>query len=214
MGLFCFREKTVPQTPDRVTVFVDYQNVYATARSLFHAAADRPQDGHIWPMALGNLIVERRPRPSVLNEVRIYRGLPDSTRQPTLYAVNDRQTAVWTGDSRVVVFRRALRYPADWPQSKPMEKGIDVALAVDLVRLAHQGAYDVAVVFSRDTDLMPALEAVVEMRTERVHLEVATWKGAGRLRFSNTNLPWCHILDHDDYLAVQDSTDYLRPKQR
>ncbi len=119
----------MPSTPDRVTIFVDYQNVYATARTLFHAAAGRPQDGHIWPIALGNLIVARRPRPSVLHEMRIYRGLPDSTRQPTLYAVNDRQTAVWTGDSRVVVFRRPLRYPSDWPQSKPMEKGIDVALA-------------------------------------------------------------------------------------
>lgn len=95
-----------------------------------------------------------------------------------------------------------------------MEKGIDVALAVDLVRLAYQGAYDVAVVFSRDTDLIPALEAVAEMRTHRIHLEVATWKGAGRLRFSNTNLPWCHMLDHDDYLAVQDTTDYLPPRHR
>jgi hypothetical protein len=61
---------------------------------------------------------------------------------------------------------------------------------------------------------MPALEAVVQMHTQRVHVEVATWKGAGRLRFSNTNLPWCHTLDHDDYQAVQDTTDYLRPKQK
>ena len=108
-----------------------------------------------------------------------------------------------------MTFRRPLRYPPDWPTSKPQEKGIDVALAVDLVRLAAQGAYDVAVVFSRDTDLMPALEAVRDMRATRVHLEVATWKGANRLRFSNTNLPWCHLLDETDYRQVQDATDYL-----
>jgi uncharacterized LabA/DUF88 family protein len=194
---------------DRVTVFVDYQNVYATARALFHHETDPPQDGHIWPVALGELIVARRTRQSILHELRVYRGLPDSTKQPSLYAVNDRQNAAWSGDSRVVTFRRPLRYLPDWPQSKPLEKGIDVALAVDLVRLASQAADDVAVVFSRGTDLRPALEAVRDIRTTRVHLEVASWKGSGRLRFSNTNLPWCHVLDRDDYLHVRDPTDYL-----
>lgn len=198
---------------DRVIVFVDYQNLYATARTIFGHHSDPPQQGHVWPLALGELIAARRSRPSVLREVRVYRGLPDSEKQPTLHAVNSRQTLVWTGDRRVTVFNRPLRYPSDWPVGKPMEKGIDVALAVDLVRLAHQGAYDTAVVFSRDTDLMPALEAVNEMRIPKVHIEVATWKGAGRLRFSSTNLPWCHMLDQDDYQAVQDTTDYLRPKQ-
>ena len=57
---------------------------------------------------------------------------------------------------------------------------------------------------------MPALEAVHSISTVRVHLEVATWKGAGRLRFSNTNLPWCHILDREDYRTIRDETDYLR----
>ena len=88
---------------DRVTLFIDYQNVYATARAQFHADSDPPQDGHVWPVALGELIVGRRPRPSVLHEVRIYRGLPDPERQLTLAAVNDRQAVAWEGDRRAVI---------------------------------------------------------------------------------------------------------------
>lgn len=198
-------------TPERVSLSLGYQNVYGTARSVFHANDDPPQLGHIWPVSLGELIAARRRRPSVLHEVRVYRGVPDPERQPKLFTVNERQAIAWSGDQRVQIFRRSLRYNRDWPASPPQEKGIDVALAVDLVRIAAQAAYDVAVVFSRDTDLMPALEAVREMRaTTGAHIEVATWDGAGRLRFPNTNLPWCHILTADDYHAVHDTTDYLR----
>jgi hypothetical protein len=37
---------------DRVTLFIDYLNVYATARAHFHHESDPPQHGHIWPVAL------------------------------------------------------------------------------------------------------------------------------------------------------------------
>ncbi len=40
------------------------------------------------------------------------------------------------------------------------EKGIDVRLALDVVRLGREGAYDVAVVFSQDQDLSEAADEV------------------------------------------------------
>jgi uncharacterized LabA/DUF88 family protein len=60
-------------------------------------------------------------------------------------------------DLRVTVVRRQLRYPKSWPVEPAQEKGIDVALAVDFVRLACENAYDVDILFSRDADLVPAL---------------------------------------------------------
>jgi uncharacterized LabA/DUF88 family protein len=33
------------------------------------------------------------------------------------------------------------------------EKGIDVRIAIDVIRLAHRNAYDVALLFSQDQDL-------------------------------------------------------------
>ncbi|WP_232793924.1 MULTISPECIES: NYN domain-containing protein [Pseudofrankia] len=107
--------------------------------------------------------------------------------------------------SRVAVVRRQLRYPKAWPAEPAQEKGIDVALAVDLVRLACEGAYDVGVLFSRDTDLVPALETVKDLGR---HVEGASWKGTSRLRFPDSQLPWCHYLDADDYAGCRDHTDY------
>ena len=38
------------------------------------------------------------------------------------------------------------------------EKGVDTAIATDMIRLAWEGAYDVAVLASSDADLIPAVE--------------------------------------------------------
>ena len=40
------------------------------------------------------------------------------------------------------------------------EKGIDVRLALDITRLAHKNAYDVALVFSQDQELSKAADDV------------------------------------------------------
>ena len=64
--------------------------------------------------------------------------------------------------------------------------------------------------FSTDTDLVPALEAALEIKTVGVHIEVAAWKGRGSNRRLSVghNFPWCHQLTEADYLAVRDTRDY------
>ncbi len=62
---------------------------------------------------------------------------------------------------------RDLRYPPDWPRRPAQEKGIDVALAVDFVTMVARGECDVAILFSSDTDLLPALEAVIALAALR-----------------------------------------------
>lgn len=103
-----------------------------------------------------------------------------------------------------------LRYPHDWPQSPPLEKGVDVALATDLVSLALRGECDVAVIASADSDLLPAIEEV-QIRTN-VTVEVAAWQGGGRRRRQRLSVRgsnvWCHWLTRDDYDRVRDDTDY------
>jgi NYN domain len=58
----------------------------------------------------------------------------------------------------VTVVQRPLRYPKAWPAEKAQEKGVDVALAVDFVVMAVTRVYDVGILVSTDTDLVPALE--------------------------------------------------------
>ncbi len=85
------------------------------------------------------------------------------------------------------MIRRQLNY-RNWPEQAPQEKGIDVQIAVDLIHAAFTQTYDALVLFSSDTDLLPALETVVRLKIG--HVEVACWSGCKPLRFSSSNLPW------------------------
>lgn len=123
-----------------------------------------------------------------------------------------RQIAFWSRSARVQVVARPLRYPHGWPAKKPEEKGIDVSIAVDFVLMAARGDYDVGILMSADTDLKPALEAVVDLGAARV--EVAAWSSqyghSRRLAISGRSL-WCHWLDESEYRQVEDTRDYALP---
>ncbi len=106
----------------------------------------------------------------------------------------------------MTVVRRNLQYPPQWPGAPASEKGIDVALAVDLVKYAMKGDIDAAVVFTSDKDILPAIELVYNETP--CHVELACWSAGRRLRINGTQTPWCHFLDEADFLHVQDPTDY------
>ena len=114
----------------------------------------------------------------------------------------------------MTVVQRPLRYPKAWPAEKAQEKGVDVALAVDFVVMAVTRSYEVGILVSTDTDLVPALEAVVRLGGNRgPRAEVAAWtssRSAPRLRIAGANL-WCHYLRVDDSLGMLDPTDYTTP---
>jgi len=56
------------------------------------------------------------------------------------------------------------------------EKGVDAAIVTDLLTLAWEDAFDVAVVLSSDADLIPAVERVQEKGLKVIN---ATWAGHG-----------------------------------
>lgn len=143
-----------------------------------------------------------------LQEVRFYTGLPDAQRDP-------RRHAFWTsklsamGRQGIVTFQRALRYDAE-PPHQAHEKGINVRLALDVVRLARQGAYDVAIIFSQDQDLSEAVLEVYDIaREQRRYITVASaFPPNGKRGINRTR----HLLlDRDLYDSCIDPHDY-RPK--
>jgi len=194
----------------RVAVFVDYQNVYCRARSCLGLEGASHPEGQVHPVRLAQRIVDKRPD-RLLAGVRVYRGLPDSTKDPKAYGASRRQMQAWEMDPRTSVFARTLRYPGAWPAEKAQEKGVDVALAVDFVLMAVKAEYDVGVLVSNDTDLLPALEGALALEGTPVEVEVASWQpdtGFGhRLRIPGEKL-WCNWLDRSDYEAVVDRRDY------
>jgi hypothetical protein len=193
---------------ERVVVFLDWQNVYRRGRDAFGLSDGVHTAGQVHPMALGQRLAAQKAGRE-LAEVRVYRGIPTNKEDP-----NRRQTAAWmkAGAGRVVVHLRPLKYLA----GQPREKGIDVHLAVDYVAMAVRGEYDVGIMFSSDSDLEPALDAVAALPVTQdgrqlVH-EVAAWRGdfhpPKRIGAGGATPAWCHWLNRADYDAVADATDY------
>ncbi len=194
---------------DRVVVFVDYQNAYMGAREVLGSLGAANAFGQFWPAPLGDLI-SSRPRPTgprIFEEIRVYRGVPTPPQSATGHNAASLQHEGWERDPRVAVIARPLKGGFGVPLR---EKGVDVSLAVDLVRGAFRGDFDVAVLFSTDTDFEPAIEAVVETG---IAIEVAAWwnpeRANNRVLASRQRI-WCHRLMREDYESVRDRTRYAR----
>ena len=199
-------------TPLQLALFIDAQNAYRRARDRFFPNPQSSIEGQFDPVKLGQLIASRGGpggMPCSLSDVRIYSGRPDPNRNKRTHAAHMRQSNRWTADGAIVI-TRGLRYPPAWTRQPPQEKGIDVALAIDFVRLAIAGAYNVGVMMSTDTDLLPALEFVHGHNPGVIHAAVAAWgipTDSQRLRLPSASV-WCHWLDQADYNAVADRTRY------
>lgn len=196
----------------KLVVFVDSQNSYRGARRSFFNNAGPSINGQFNPATLGKLL-ESRGGPNgskcALAEVRTYTGRPDPRKDPKTYAAHIKQCTKWENDG-VTVIHRELRYPTGWPTHHAQEKGIDTALAIDFVTMAVDGAYDIGVIMSTDTDLLPAIEFVRTRFAGERHLAVAAWRSPQsnrRLSIPGSNI-WCHWLHRADYDTIADPTDY------
>lgn len=206
-------------TVEHVFVFLDWQNVYMRARESFHAPGDPYQCGQVDPLDLALDLTSRGAEGTTrqLSQVRIYRGVPDQKYDAKGYAAARRQIASWERDSRVKVFPRTLRYPDGWIPGaaiKPREKGVDVALALDVVTCGLDAHYDTGIVMSADQDLVPALEYMERRRISRgkPRTEVASWTGENGRRPNRISIgggkPYCHWLDQQVYWGLMDTRDY------
>jgi NYN domain len=172
----------------KVAVFIDWQNVYKTAREAFGLESMPGEHGNFSPYRLGLLLAAANGRKenSELVSVEIYRGLPSQKYDRLGYAANRRQAAAWKAEAPGVVIPklRPLRYPFNYPAEPPVEKGVDVELAVGAIEATLRKRCEVAIIFSHDTDLLPVPEAIARLAgTERV--ETASWLSSsfqGRLR--------------------------------
>ena len=157
-----------PQEP-RAVAFVDGQD-------LFHAA--RESFGYPYPnydvVCLARTVCMRQGWR--LGEVHFYTGVPSAQDNPYWHSFWRRKMQVMQ-EAGVRVHARPLRYrQARGPggdgarggrRTLPGQgKGIDIRIALDIVRLAHERAYDVALVFSQD-------QALTEVATELRHIAAA-----------------------------------------
>jgi hypothetical protein len=89
------------------------------------------------------------------------------------------------------------------------EKGIDIRLALDVIRLTREAAFDVAVIFSKDQDLAEAaVEVFTIARQQSRHVEIQSAYPEGshnRIGIRNTRRI---VIDGATYAACLDPRNY------
>jgi uncharacterized LabA/DUF88 family protein len=104
----------------------------------------------------------------VLVDVRYYTGIHDPNIRPKPHALMSRRLAAYAADG-VNVWSLPLKYDRD---GNAREKGVDVRLALDVVKFARDSLYDVAVIVSEDSDLDEAAQEVYALRSHTRWLAV------------------------------------------
>ncbi len=81
---------------------------------------------------------------------------PDKEKSEKLYSGQQKLIAKLQIHKIAVVLGNLIQHP----DKTFHEKGVDVRLAVEMIRLAREDQYDLAYLLSSDTDLVPAVEEV------------------------------------------------------
>ena len=199
----------------RAIAFVDGQNLYFGAREAF---------GYTYPnydvKALASAVC--RQKAWQLDQTRFYTGIPhlqDNARWHQFWMAKMRAMS-W---QRVHVYSRPLRYrnqsvqiPGGAVQTVLVgeEKGIDVRIALDVIRLAYEAGCEVLLLFSQDQDLSEVADEVRRVaRLQQRWLKIACAfpsSPTSRNTRGINGTDWIKI-DRATYDACLDTRDY-RPK--
>ncbi len=203
----------------KIAVYIDWQNVYNGARRAFGLTDASSEEGQVSPYRIGQLLAAGNGRGAdgALVRVEIHRGLPSASKDPVGYSANRRQSAAWMRENVEVVIPRLrpLRYPLDYPNDPPKEKGIDVQLALAAVEHVTSAPplCDIAIVFSHDTDLIPVVQTITRLRSVAC-IETASW--VSETYPSRLRVPGAHVFHHGltrgIYDAVRDPVNYAHRK--
>lgn len=200
----------------RAVAFVDGQNLFYAAKKAF---------GYRFPNYNPKALAERisASRGWTLSQTFFYTGIPDPIDNPFWNHFWTAKLAVM-GTRGIQTFSRSLRYrnqtvhlPGGGTTTILVgeEKGVDVRLALDVVRMARENQFDVALIFSQDQDLSEAADEV-----KAISVQQGRWiKVACAFPLSPTSenrrgingTEWITI-DRATYDACLDPNDY-RPKK-
>lgn len=196
----------------RAVAFIDGQNLFHAAREAFGYTYPN-YDVKVLSQALCDL------HGWELSAVNFYTGVPDETD-------NKRWHRFWThklaamGRQGVHVYSRPLRYRnrrvhlpdgSEFTFLAGEEKGIDIRLAIDVIRRAHRQEFEVALIFSQDQDLSEVAKELRQIaREQRRWIKVASAfprspTSTNRRGIDQTD--WIHI-DRATYDACLDRRDY------
>lgn len=192
----------------RVAAFFDCQNLFKSTEELWGYSYP-----NFDPIELAKLVTNNHRNDGwVLTGIHLYTGIHDIAIKPEWHRFWLRKLSAHKAkDPRVTVFTAPLRYT----QSVGREKGIDVRIALDMVRMARLGQYDVALLFSQDNDFGEVADEIRALAREKQRwikiasaypFEATCRAGKGKPRGVNKT-DWERI-SKAEYDRCIDPTDY------
>ena len=191
----------------RVVAFFDGQNLYRCVMAAF---------GYTYPnydpTKLSQLICAKHNWQ--LESVRFYTGIPKPQDMPfwNNFWVNKLANL---GRQKVIVYKRYLKKRETKTPSGVVtyfvEKGIDVRLSIDIIRMALKGEYDIALIFSQDQDLSEAADEIRNISKERgISIKIASafpHNPDPSYRRGINKTDW-HTISKIEYDSCRDPVDY------
>lgn len=159
----------------KVIVFIDGNNFYFKLKDL---SANLSGDFSLLNFDYKNFC-EFLIKPNKFEGVRYYIGAlkrqPGNEKSELMYANQQKLFGKLQQQQVRVVVGHLIRHP----DKTFHEKGVDVRLAVEMIRLARQDKLDIAYLISSDTDLVPAVEEVQSFGKKVIYVGAAKGQSFG-----------------------------------
>jgi len=196
----------------RTIVFFDGQNLY---RSVMDAWGAKDASGKInkpeyfYPSfdveQLADSIAQTN-LGRIITQIRFYTGVPN----PNLGKTEKRWFTFWSNKLRYLETKGIITYRGR-VNSAGFEKGVDVKIAIDLIRFTYQESYDVAIIVSQDGDFGPAVALAKRIaKDQKRNLEFESWFPYGSGSSYDRGIPgtlW-KVIDQTLYDSCIDKRDY------
>jgi uncharacterized LabA/DUF88 family protein len=199
----------------RAVALIDGQNLFAAVKDAF---------GYTYP----NYEVRALARAVCMDQgwnivqTRFYTGIPNQEKDSFWHGFWSRKLTAMN-KAQVRTYARELRYRTKLVNDEAgrqhtvelrQEKGVDMRMALDAIRLAHKNRYDVLLLFSQDQDFT---EVAKEIRS--IAQEQGRWIKVASAYPARHEPPYARGVDRTDWIAFErelydrciDRTDYGNP---
>jgi len=142
-------------------VFFDGQNIYRGALATWRTAASDTYK-YTWPSydveKLATTLASKTAG-RIITQIRFYTGVPTSSQ-------NYRWNCFWVEKLKYLESQGIEVYKGKI-NMHDQEKGVDVKIAIDLIRLTYERRYEAAIILSQDRDFEPAIHLAKEIAKDQ-----------------------------------------------
>ncbi len=178
----------MPITQKRAIVFIDGNNFYYKIKEITSSKTEVLKLLDFQYRSFAQNLIQLTQKGGTLVDIRYYVGSvkrqagPDKEKSEKLYANQQKFIAKLQQQEIAVILGNLIQHP----DKSFHEKGVDVRIAVEMIRLARENKYDTAYLLSSDTDLVPAVEEVHSFGKKVIYVGIPKGQSFGLTKASDS----------------------------